>query len=490
MDSFEKHTRKALSEESGEIPEGFGWADMETGINQKIEEKKRDRKYPVWFWIFPITLMGLGILWIGLEGVGTPKDEAATEYERNVNYTDTEVNAELVLDVVLDESPKTMSTANELDEQLSNPIKTKTANNSTSMSNSSAILDRGRDSQKLSEQQDLVNDNAKQNPSSTSKGSLIAGSINESDSKLIDIEKSRNEVQDLAREDTDNVSVDDLISSSRSLNANFDINLLEKAGFIFPIYSRSPEIINSLGLTIERQISNEKQFEKENEVYLLNSINAGFWRWNQQVNASDFSIVEKEKPLESYGASMLVGYKVNNWFIETGVSAQVHTSYFENVFERSHTIAADSIPIFNSLTMETRYEQGGTINVTETVKIGHFNQYGQIDIPLQVGYNIPINKLGLYAKSGVQASVLSWEKGRSIKEGGEIDELVSSTTYSTRRGWTYLAELGASYKLSPTWTVQSGISHAQSLNSWTRSNSDVRKPRRLNVQIGLLMNLR
>jgi hypothetical protein len=120
----------------------------------------------------------------------------------------------------------------------------------------------------------------------------------------------------------------------------------------------------------------------------------------------------------------------------------------------------------------------------------NFNQFGQIDIPLLVGYNIPIDKLGLYAKSGVQASVLSWEKGRSINEGGQIDELVSSTTYSTRRGWTYLAELGALYKLSPTWTVQSGISYAQSLSSWTRSDSDVRKPRRLNVQIGVLMNLR
>lgn len=490
MDSFEKHTRKALSAESGQIPEGFGWAEMETGINQKIEEKKGDRKYPVWFWLFPITLLGLVILWIGLEGVGTPKNEAANQYDTNMNYTDSEVNSELDLDVVLDESPKEMSTANELDVQLSNPINIKTDNNSTSKSSSSAILDRSRDSQKFSAQQDLVNDNAKQSPSSRSKGSLITGIVNESDSDLTDIEKSRNEDQNLARKDVDNVSEDNLISSSRSLNADFDMNLLAKAGSIIPIYPRSPESNSSLGLTIGRQISNVKQFEKENEIYLLNSVNAGLWRWNQQVNTSEFSIVDYEKPLETYGASMLVGYKLNNWFVEIGLSAQVHTSYFENIFERSHTIAADSTPIFNSLTMETRYEQGGTKNVTETVRIGNFNQYGQIDIPLLVGYNIPINRFGLYAKSGVQASVLSWEKGRSIKEGGEIDELVSSTTYSTRRGWTYLAELGASYKLSPSLTVQSGISYAQSLSSWTRSDYDVRKPSRLNVQIGVLKTLR
>lgn len=490
MDSFDKHTRKAFTE-SSQVPEGFGWEDMEAGINQKISEKKRDRKYPVWFWFVPFTFLGLVAFLIVFERVGTANGESFILKGESASYLDMEQVAKVESNELLDESPSVLS-----NERLdASSIETSNKETATIKTKSNRVALRKNDfDQKLikdDQQNAAILGLNEQKPNIDNRIiDFVDGAVPSADNKHEVSDLIQKHVATEANSNLDGTIPDDGLVAINDTENYYDYSVLPTVRLFPIIFLGNEQKLSLQGIALRQHIVSDKQLSPKSDLYVLTSFNAGLWSWNNRSNISDFNIADYENTLETYGASVRMGYKVNNWIFETGLMAQVHSSYFEHVFDRKHTILADSTPIYNALTMETSYEAGGTKKVTEKVKIGHFNQYGQIDIPLIVGYKISSKRWGLYAKTGVQVSVLSWEKGRSISEVGELDELETRTEFRKTRGFTYLAEGGLSYELNSKWSVQSGISYAQSISSWMVTETNLRRPLRLNLQIGLIMNLR
>ena len=114
--------------------------------------------------------------------------------------------------------------------------------------------------------------------------------------------------------------------------------------------------------------------------------------------------------------------------------------------------------IFEEQFLETRIltdpTTGDTLGFTQLLNdVTTFNRYKMVDVPLMIGYEMPMKRSTINVNAGIFVNVQATQKGNLLdEEGTKVDFTTGSGDYEIFRkniGVSYFMSIGAAYDLSP-----------------------------------------
>lgn len=183
----------------------------------------------------------------------------------------------------------------------------------------------------------------------------------------------------------------------------------------------------------------------------------------------------------SYSAAVGIGYQFQNGMIaETGLALDNIRLKFDaqnSSIKNTTIIQVDTV--INQMDTMIFYD---TLRIFDTgfAQLSTHNTFRQVNIPLIVGYEFPLNaKLRMSVKGGVLINLVSMSKGQIIGQSdlpvlhfgkGSEDDV---ELYKTNVGFGYTGGLNLEADLSKNITVYAGANINYYPNSFSRSNNPV-----------------
>jgi len=204
----------------------------------------------------------------------------------------------------------------------------------------------------------------------------------------------------------------------------------------------------------------------------------------------------------SWSAGADVQFNIRNWYIQTGLSY----STFSNNRNYNHSFKVlDTLNSFYSkdttwawvydpphigypivLSIDSTY-----ITVFNEINEG-VNQWNYLEIPLLIGYSFHFNRFSLDIGSGVSYGILLGASGNvpSLSEENLFTELSELESQMNIHNFNYILQIGASYHLTPQWSLIVKPFYKQSLRSVFEKNYPIdQRFTAFSIKFGLKVDL-
>ena len=204
----------------------------------------------------------------------------------------------------------------------------------------------------------------------------------------------------------------------------------------------------------------------------------------------------------SWSAGADVQFNIRNWYIQTGLSY----STFSNNRNYNHSFKApDSLNSYYSkdttwawvydpphigypivLSIDSTY-----IQVFNEINEG-VNRWNYLEIPLLIGYTFHFNRFSLDIGSGVSYGILLGASGNvpSLSEENLFTELSELEPQMNKHTFNYILQIGASYHLTPQWSLIVKPFYKQNLQSVFEKNYPIdQRFKAFSIKFGLKVDL-
>ncbi len=217
-------------------------------------------------------------------------------------------------------------------------------------------------------------------------------------------------------------------------------------------------------------------------------------------SASFNDIIEQKNTAESsslsYSASFGIGH---NW--DSGLVSEIGLNF--NQLNTSFSYNEIRILASSMITIDTIYNDTGGYNITrdtthktENIPYNRTNVIKMVDLPIKLGYRIPINKnLALTAKGGLNLNLFSTNSGLTFGNEGDIitygtDSNEEVQLYKTNLGISYTGEIDIDYKIWDRFSLYGGLRvHHYPSNFSLNSNAIQLKFTSIGANMGLKYRL-
>ncbi len=153
------------------------------------------------------------------------------------------------------------------------------------------------------------------------------------------------------------------------------------------------------------------------------------------------------------------------WKQRLRVSTGLHYDQMVEVFEFTDPFASD-------MPRRELVVDGRTVQVIDTnnIQFGTFyqkayNNYGLLDIPLTLGFEMRRGRFGLSLNGGMSVNLMFWKEGIALNETGERIGLQDSDAYRSRAGLSLMGSAQGFFCLRPNWRIFVEPYHRQVLRS-------------------------
>jgi len=211
---------------------------------------------------------------------------------------------------------------------------------------------------------------------------------------------------------------------------------------------------------------------------------------------------DHESPAISVSTGLDVRFNIRKWYIQTGLG---YSQYKQNRNYNNSFKALDSL---------SSYYQTDTIwgwiydppNVGEPIVLGYdttfipvynttnegYNRWSYIEVPLIAGYKFKTGRFSLDVGAGFSCAFLINAEGNvpHLDEENRFDNLADLNDEMNKYLFSYILQVGASYHLTPQWSINFSPFYKQNLNSVFNNNYPVdQKFRSIGINFGLKVDL-
>lgn len=211
---------------------------------------------------------------------------------------------------------------------------------------------------------------------------------------------------------------------------------------------------------------------------------------------------DHESPAISVSTGLDVRFNIRKWHIQTGLGYSEYKQYrnYNNSFK-----ALDSL---------SSYYQTDTIwgwiydppNVGEPIVLGYdttfipvynttnegYNRWSYIEVPLIAGYKFKTGRFSLDVGTGISCAFLINAEGNvpHLDEDNRFNNLSDLNDEMNKYLFNYILQVGASYHLTPQWSINFSPFYKQNLNSVFNKNYPIdQKFRSIGINFGLKVDL-
>ncbi|OIP00777.1 MAG: hypothetical protein AUJ98_06560 [Bacteroidetes bacterium CG2_30_33_31] len=191
---------------------------------------------------------------------------------------------------------------------------------------------------------------------------------------------------------------------------------------------------------------------------------------------------QNDNKIKTFSSSLLLEYRFSNFFVKSGLGISEfgenttfnitntlhdtsggYTSWDINKYYTYDTVGYFDdplrpgliFPILSSVphidTLASQWNSKDNITYSKE-SIFSKNRYRYIEIPLIIGFQYNIKKMGLYAGGGISYGIMTNSSGKFINDNNLIDINFKETPFK-RSNLNYILNIGTDYALSNNWNI-------------------------------------
>ncbi|GAA4268691.1 outer membrane beta-barrel protein [Hyunsoonleella aestuarii] len=498
--SEKKHIDRLFQEKFKDFevnPSDKVWGNIEAKLKEK---KKKRRIIPIWWRYAGVAALLLLLLTVGINYFNSPdnesnipenrvveqKPENAEENNLDVNTTNTSSEKEVIKitsapnsnGIIADEKNTEQETdvvnnQNNSGESSSNIIKkeSKTAiTKSVETSEDNAQINKGKLKETINKRTDAIAksaeniDNTQDNPIDSKLNNIP------SDIASIDISKTDEILNNIKNETNTAVAAEEKVDSNASQDVskeNTELNIedaLEKTKDIIEeeklnrwsvAPNAAPVFFNSLGegSSIDPQFNSNSKSGELNMSYGIRGSYA----------------VNKRLTIRSGINRVTLGYNTNDVVAFQSISSNPSAAALQNISADQNISTTSNVSLVSAQNISAKSSSGSTL-LSTTGNTSINQEFGYIEIPLEIQYAISTKKLGVNLIGGFSSFFLNENKIYSESNGSKT--LIGEATNLNKTSYSANLGLGINYEISKKLDLNLEPIFKYQINAFSNTSGD------------------